>query len=53
MSRVNADLVVCLAGVLWGETIDFLVKRGFSRENAGEFADKLRWEIEGLLDYVK
>lgn len=53
MSEVNADLVVCLAGALWGETVDFLVGRGVSRENAGEFADKLRWEIEGLIDYVK
>lgn len=52
-SRVNSDLVVCLAGVLWGETIDFLVGRGVSREKAGAFADKLRWEIEGLLDYVR
>lgn len=51
--KLDSDLVVCLAGFLWGETIDFLVERGVSREDAGEFADKLRWEIEGLLDYVR
>ena len=50
---VSSDLVICLADMLWGEAIDFLVGRGVSRENACAFADKLRWEIEGLLDYVK
>ena len=50
---VSSDLVVCLAGVLWGETIDFLVTRGVSRADAGAFADKVRWGIEGLLDHVK
>lgn len=50
---VSSDLVLCLASVLWGETIDFLVERGVSRDDAGAFADKLRWEIEGLLDYVR
>ena len=50
---VNSDLVACLAGVLWGEAIDFLVTRGVSREDAGAFADKVRWELEGLLDHVK
>lgn len=50
---VSSELVICLADVLWGNTVDFLVERGVSREDAGVFADKLRWEIEGLLDYVK
>lgn len=50
--KVDADLVVCLAGVLGAEAIDFLVQRGVSRDEAGAFADKLRWEIEGLLDHV-
>lgn len=50
---VSSDLVVCLAGVLWGEAIDFLVERGVTRGEAAAFADKLRWEIEGMLDYVK
>lgn len=49
---VNSDLVIHLTGVLWGETIDFLVKRGVSREEAVIFADKVSWEIMGLLDYV-
>ena len=51
--KADADLVICLAGVLWGETIDFLVQRGVSRDEAGAFADKIRWEIEGLLDHVR
>ena len=51
--KVDSDLVICLAGVLWGEAIDFLVQRGVSRDEAREFADKLRWEIEGLLDHVR
>lgn len=51
--KVDSDLVICLAGVLWGETIDFLVQRGVSRDEARAFADKLRWEIEGLLDHVR
>lgn len=50
---VSSDLVVCLAEMLWGETVEFLEERGVSREDAGAFADKLRWEIEGLLDYVQ
>ena len=49
---MNSDLVVCLAGEIWGETVDFLVERGVSRADAGVFADKLSWEIMGLLDYV-
>ena len=51
--KVDSDLVICLAGVLWGEAIDFLVQRGVSRDEARAFADKLRWEIEGLLDHVR
>ena len=51
--KLNSDLVVCLAGVLWGETLDFLVRRGVSHEEAGKFADKVRWEIEGFLDDVR
>nr|DAQ08007.1 MAG TPA: hypothetical protein [Caudoviricetes sp.] len=51
--KVDSDLVICLAGVLWGETLDFLVQRGVSHDEAVAFADKLRWEIEGLLDYVR
>ena len=50
---VDSDLVVLLAGVLWGEAIDFLVQRGVSQDEAVAFADKLRWEIEGLLDHVR
>lgn len=49
---MNSDLVIQLAGVLWGETVDFLVERGVSRYEAGEFADKLRWKVEGFLDDV-
>lgn len=51
--KVDSDLVICLAGVLWGESIDFLVQRGVSHDEARAFADKLRWEIEGLLDHVR
>ena len=51
--NIGSDLVICLAGVLWAGTIDFLVERGVPREKAGEFADKLRWEVEGLLDHVE
>jgi hypothetical protein len=51
--KLNSDLVICLAGVLWGEALDFLVRRGVPHDEAGEFADKLRWEIEGLLDHVR
>jgi len=36
-----------------GEALDFLVRRGVSHEEAGKFADKVRWEIEGLLDHVR
>lgn len=50
---VSSDLVICLADMLRGETVEFLEGRGVSREDAGAFADKLRWEIEGMLDYVK
>lgn len=53
MFKVDSDLVVCLAGVLWDETIEFLTMHGVSREDAGLFANKVRWEIEGLLDYAK
>lgn len=52
-ANLDSDLVICLAGVLWGETLDFLVQRGVSHEEAGKFADKVRWEIEGFLDYVR
>lgn len=51
--KLNSDLVICLAGVLWGEALDFLVRRGVPHDEAGAFADKLRWEIEGLLDHVR
>lgn len=51
--KLNSDLVVCLAGVLWGEALDFLAQRGVPRDEAEAFADKLRWEIEGLLDHVR
>lgn len=49
---INSDLLIHLTGVLWGNAIDFLVERGVPREEAGVFADKLSWEIMGLLDYV-
>ena len=32
MFKVASDLVVCLAGVLWGETIEFLTLCGVSRQ---------------------
>lgn len=51
--KLDSDLVICLAGVLWGEALDFLVRRGVSHEEAGKFADKVKWEIEGLLDHVR
>lgn len=53
MTKVDTDLVVLLAGMLWSEAIDFLTAKGVPREDAGALADKVRWEIEGLLDYVK
>lgn len=53
MSSVNQNQVVDLASDLWSVTIDRLVKCGVSRTEAGEFADKVRWEVEGLLDYVE
>ena len=51
--KLDSDLVICLAGVLWGEALDFLVQRGVPHDEAGAFADKLRWEIEGVLDHVR
>lgn len=51
--KLDSDLVICLAGVLWGETLDFLMQRGVQQDEAVSFADKLRWEIEGLLDHVR
>ena len=53
MTRLNSNLVIYLADELWEETIEFLVERGVSREDASAFADKVQWEVEGLLDYVK
>lgn len=53
MCKVDADLVIWLGDMLGGATIDFLVQRGVSREDAGAFADKVQWQIEGLLDYVE
>lgn len=53
MSNVNEDFVVRLASDLWSETIDRLVKSGASHAEAVAFADKARWEIEGLLDFVE
>nr|DAS20682.1 MAG TPA: hypothetical protein [Caudoviricetes sp.] len=51
--KLDSDLVICLAGVLWGESLDFLMQRGVQQDEAVAFADKLRWEIEGLLDHVR
>lgn len=53
MCDVSQEQVVELADYLGAETIDFLVERGVSRSPAGLFADKVRWEVEGLLDHVK
>ena len=52
-AKLDSDLVICLAGVLWGEALDFLVQRGVQQDEAVAFADKLQWEIEGLLDHVR
>lgn len=51
--KLDSDLVICLAGVLWGESLDFLMQRGVQQDEAVAFADKIRWEIEGLLDHVR
>lgn len=51
--KLDSDLVICLAGVLWGEALDFLMQRGVQQDEAVAFAGKLRWEIEGLLDHVR
>lgn len=53
MGYVSQGRVVELAGYLWAETIDFLVDREVPRGPAGLFAEKVRWEVEGLLDHVK
>lgn len=50
---VSADLVIGLAGALWGETVEFLVEKGVTRDEAETFAGKVRWGIEGLLDHVR
>lgn len=52
-NHVNAGLVVSLAVSLWDATVDYLVHREVPRDEAEKFADKLRWEVEGLLDYVE
>lgn len=53
MSNVRQEHVVRLAADLWAVMVDHLVRSGVSRDKAGEFADKARWEIEGLLDFVE
>lgn len=53
MSSVREGHVVQLASDLWTETIDRLVESGVSCAEAEAFADKVRWEIEGLLDFVE
>ena len=51
MCSVRTDHVVQVASDLWIETIARLVKLGVSRAEAEAFADRVRWEIEGLVDF--